>query len=533
MNIILSIVCAAAVLHACPAYPLSSLKLIETTNINNDKTDIVFGEIADNSDTVIYLYKDSLASSSEDWSFVLYNLTKGDSLGVITKGSPDVFYGFTVGPGNSVIYARDAALSAGGVRGIYYATFYKLDSGLIELRSAYPAYVASNEAYNFAFVRDSGTVFVAGMYADTPAYSASAVRIFDLSVASTGNIRFLRWSPDAKNLVFMHEEKGESQASIYILKDIQSLARRDSPVTSLADSTYMTRVTSDSYYNAFPHFTGGDQFILYSRTHPFGNFRFSNFSDTGGCTTIVIPGTNWDVLLLDRSRGETWSVDTDAATAAVSSSASHRGYILMVNSLHSETDGNISFSAISSTQNVNASSSGLFYFPTNARINLQAGAVPTCSFTVAPDTPKSQLKNDTRQGEVEKVIAPVHISLSVPTDSTDRLKMEVILYYHDVELARFVELATNSLVYDTQSKSWKGTGSGLNTTSNTVTFAPPHFSVFGVGMSSVFNINLLGESCIVRRWTDLGCLSTALRRARDVLIGFSWGRRLVGRYYEL
>lgn len=516
-------------LFAHPSYSLSSLKLTENTTIDNDGKDILFGEIADNSDSVIYLKKDSLAATSDQWSFVLQSLSKGgDSLGVVSSGNPDIFYGFTPGPAGTVLYARDATLSPGGTqRAIFAGFFSKSDSMLVLGQASYPAYTAANVTYNFAYVADSDNLFVGALLSDTPIVSVNGSKVFDLTVP-TGAIRFPRWSPDGQSLVFMLESATESTASIYVLKNVQSLAS-DTTITSVTDSKYLTRVVGDTFYNAFPHFVGSDQFVLYTRANPTRNFKFSSFSDTGGCTSIIQTGTNWDAILCDRTRGETWPVDTAATTACVSAAASHRGYILLVQD-QGDTDGDLSFSALSSTQLVTASSSGQFYFPTNARITLQAGSVPACTFTVTPDTPRSSLRNDTRS--VDAVVVPVTIALSVPIDSTDKFKIEIALTYHDADLASFVELATTSVAYDTATRGWKSASGSLNASINTVTFNPPHFSSFGVGLSSTFNVILTGKSCLIGRWTGHAALLKALRQYRDRMLEFSWGRRLVRGYYE-
>ena len=515
-------------LFAPPSYSLSSLGLTTTTTIDNAGKDILFGEIADNSDTIIFLKKDSLATTSDQWTFAVQSLSKGgDSLGVVSSGNPDVFYGFTPGPASTVLYTRDAALSPGGTqRAIFAGFFSKSDSVLVLGQASYPAYTSAKVTYNFAYVKDSDNLFVGALSLDTPVIAINGARIFDLTVP-TGAVRFPRWSPDGQSLVFMLEAATESTAAIYVLKNVQSLAT-DTMVTSLDSSTYLTRVIRDTFYNAFPHFVGSDQFILYTRANPTRNFKFSSFSDTGGCTSIVLPGSNWDAILYDRSRGETWPVDTAATTACVSAAASHRGYILLVQD-QGDTDGDLSFFSITSTQNMTASSSGQFYFPTNARITLQAGAVPTCSFTVTPDTPKSTLRNDTRS--VDAVVAPVNITLSVPIDSTDKFKIEIAISYHDADLANFVELATTSLAYDTSTRGWKASSGSLNASTNTLTFSPPHFSSFAVGLSSTFNVILSGQSCLVRRWTQRAIFLNALRRVRDKMLEFPCGRSLVGGYY--
>ena len=280
-------------------------------------------------------------------------------------------------------------------------------------------------------------------------------------------------------------------------------------------------------------FVGNDQFVLYTRANPYANFRFANFADTGGCTTVVVSGTNWDAMLYDRSQSQTWSVDTSAATSAVSSSAGHRGYILLVTTTNNiDTDGDLASAVIQTTQTLTAASSGTFYFPTNARLKLQSGAVPTCTFTVVPDTPKSVLKSDTRDG-MEAVIAPVHITIDVPNDSTDKFKIEVIMFYHDIELANYVELATRGQVYDTQTRTWKSAGTGIDVSSNLVTFTAPHFSAFGVGLTSEFIVSLRGESCLVRRWGASPPLLAGARRLRDILLNSPWGRRAARCYYAI
>lgn len=518
-------------LAASPAHALSTLQLVQTTTIDNDGKDVILGEIADNSDTVIYLKKDSLASTSDQWSFVEYSLVRGgDSKGVISNGNPDVFYGFSPGPAGSVLYTRDAALSPGGtLRAIFAGFFNKNDSMLVVSQATYPAYTSAKATYNFAYVKDSDNLYVGALSSDTPTFSVAGVKIFD-PATPTGAVRYPRWSADGQNLVFTLEDATESTASIYILNSVQSLGAAATVVTTAADSTYLTRLTADTFYNAFPHFVGSDQFVLYTRANPARNFKFSNFSDTGGCTSIILNGTNWDAILIDRSRGETWAIDTTATTAAVTSAANHRGYIVLVKDA-GDTDGDITFSALSSVQNMTASSSGTFYFPTNVRLTIQAGAVPTCSFFVTPDTPTSTLRNDTKSGGVESVIAPVNISLSVPIDSTDKFKIEIILSYHDIELGSFIELATTGLAYDTATKTWKGQGGTLNTGSNTMTFNPPHFSSFGIGLSSIFNVVLSGKSCLVRRWASRPLILSAARRVRDRMMENSWGRRLADIYY--
>lgn len=515
------------------AHAVSGLSLTTASIINNDANDIVFAEIADNSDSVIFLKKDLRGVTSADWSFFLYSIAKGDTRAALRYGSPDVFYGFTVGPDLTVIYAKDAEVSVGSTRSIYYGNFNNGDSAVLVSSAAYPAYVASDQTYNFAYVKDADNLFVGGLRSDTAAFSAPAVKIFDLTVP-TGAIRFPRWSPDAQSIVFMQETTTESQAFLYAISNVQTLAASGVPITSLSDSSYLTRLTgsTDTYYNAFPHFVGGDQFVLYTRANPYRGFKFSNFSDTGGCTSVILQNTNWDAMLHERNSGTVFSVDTATTTAAVSSAVSHRGYVLLVAD-QGDTDGDLTFAALKSTLNVTAASSGTFYFPTNARLTLQAGAVPTSVFTVEPDTPTDTLLSAPRSGDVEAVVVPVQISSSVPTDSMDIVKIEVVITYHDVDVKKYLEMATIGQIYDSTTSKWKSPGGSANTSLNFVTFNPPHFSAFGVGVTSIFNVALKGESCIVRRWISRDEILGLLRGVRDGVLNFAWGRSLVRKFYEM
>lgn len=532
---------------ACGAGAISTLDVIEVTSIDAGN-DIVFAEIADNSDSVIFLKKDFATTSStdataDDWSFFIYSLTRAETMGIVRNADPAVFYGFSPGPANSVLFTRKVA----GVKSIYSSSFNVIDSALLVNQATYPAYVATGKPFNFAYVKDSDNIYVGGLLADSPTLSVPAGKIFDLS-SGTGAVRFMRWSPDANSLVFMLESTGESTAAIYMLTNVQNIAASNEPITSLSDTSIITKITNDTYYNAFPHFAGGDQFILYNRANPSGNFKFSNFADTGGCTSIILTNSNWDAVLYERNGAATHTVDTSVSRATVSAAANHRGYILLVRD-NADTEGDLDFAVLSSTVNVTASSSGTFYFPTNARLVLEAGAVPTSTFTVVGDTPKSTVRRDTPTGDIQAIIVPVHISSTVPGDSMDKIKITVQVLYQDLDLKGFAELATKGVVRDTGSVAfWRPSGS-VNTSGNLVNITPPHFSAFGVGVNTVFNVIIQGQSCLIGRIgvgdaacadvSDIGRRAEAapamslLRRLRDSLLGHPWGRRAVKIYYGL
>lgn len=527
-RIMLSAMCLIAVV-SLPAFAVSSITLSGATAISSDGYDIVFAEISENGDSIIYLKKDSLSSASSAWTFHRYNLTRATTAGSVTNASPDVFYGFSPGPANSVLYAKDADASLGSVQSIYYGDFVDGSGGLLVSAASYPAYAPTKENYNFAYVKDSNALYVAGMQSDTPSLSVSAAKILDLN-DSEGSIRFPRWSADGLSIVFMVEDVRESTASIYMVSGIATLVASGTALATVSDTTtYITRITNDTYYNAFPHFVG-NQHILYTRAIPYRGFKFSGFSDTGGCTSIIQTRSNWDAFMYERPTNTTLGVDTTFTTSVVSASACHRGYALFVGD-SGDTEGDLTFAALQSVLNITSLSDGTYYFPANARLTLQSGAMPTCQVTVVPDTPTQNLQAKTRRGEYQAVVGVVHVRSSVPTDSMDILKTSIAVSYHDVDLTSFAEIATVAVMYDTSAAAWSSISGSLSTVNNTVTFTPTLFSTFGVGMSSTFNIVLQGSSCVIRNRGAGAMWVSALRTWRDRMMSGRLGRRLVELYY--
>ncbi len=524
------IACGLMVLTAAlSAHAISNVNRTSAETLNDDGNDIVYAEIYDNGDSVVFLKKDTLNAQQGDWSFFLYSLSAGDTRGVIKYAGPSVFYGFSAGPAQTVLYTGQPI---NGVRSIYYGGFAG-DSALLVNGAAYPAYVSSRQTYNFAYVKDSNSIFVAGMQSDTAALSSPAVRVLDME-DTAGTIRYVRWSPDALSLVFTVEATAESTASIYVLRNVQTLAQKasanDSSINSVPESVPV-RVTTDTYYNTNPHFVGGDSFVLYNRAIPYRQFKFSSFSDTGGCTSIILTRSNWDAVMIERSSGNIFAVDTNTLTSTVGSAANSRGYILLVSD-NSDTDGDLSFSTMVTGLSVTAATSGTYYFPANVQLTFQAGAAPTSTFYVASDTPKSRMRYDTVMAPVSAVVVAVQVYASVPSDSIDKQKIQVTLTYQDIDIQGLVELSAVGLVHDTTTpNAWRSAGSTLNRSLNSVTITPPHFSTFAVGGNSTFDVVLQGQGCLIERGTHRRNILTALRDVRDRLLCFRLGRAVVGAYY--
>lgn len=515
---------------------INSISLSDVTNVIVDSNDIVFAEIAGNSDSCVILRKDSATDTTSDaWSFVLYSLSAGgDTRGEFRKSAADVFWGFSPGPQNTVLYTRDAAQSVSGKRSIYAGNFTGFDSPLLVSDASYPAYVSAEKTYNFAYVKDTNLYAANLQVSDSPSTPGSAVKIVDFSDAS-GTIRFPRWSPTAEQLVFMLEAPSESRAIIYILSNVQSIAAANAPVTSTTDSNLKKlQSAADTYYNAFPHFIG-DSFVIFSRANDRAvapiTFKFSAFSETRAFPSMTPAGTNWDILLNEVSSGSVFPVDTATTTAAVFAASSHRGYTLLVRDI-GDTEGDVYFAALQSTFLANATSDGVFYFPTNIQMILTAGAVPTCTFTVVPDTPKSTLRYDTKLSDMEGILVPVSVKSSVPSDSFDLLKIQLVLTYVDEDIKGFVDLANNAAVHDTGAPNWRSTGGTPSTSLKSVTFRPPHFSSFAVGSKTFYTPNVVGSSCLIQAWTENKSIRKICRRARDAMLEFPLGRRAVNMYYR-
>ncbi|MBI4178637.1 hypothetical protein HY522_04315 [bacterium] len=529
-------ICAAGLLpwNMKPAAAgIESLSLIGTFGIDTSALDVLFAEIADNSDSVIYLRKDSTDTSSDAWSFVLTSLSgKGDTAGEFRRTFADVFWGFTPGPKNTVLFTRDAE-QAGGKRGVFAGLFSNQDSFLIVSNAVYPDYLTTTARFNFAFVRDTDLYIAAILDDDSPTLSVNPVRILDLAAAS-GTIRYPRWSPNAEQLVFTVEATSESQANIYMLPGVQGLSTNDTPITAIGD-TGLKRITNDTYYNTFPQFVG-DSYIIFSRannraTSPH-NFRFSGFSETVGFKSIAPAGTNWDILLYEINTGNIFPVDSSATTAALYASASHRGYTVQIKD-QSDSEGDAYFSALRSSMRVNSTTAGFFHFPANVHIELEAGAAPTCSFAVTPDTPRSGVRSHALDGDMEVVLVPVDVTPSVPSDSFDILKVQLYITYTDADITGYVNLSNRAAIHDTGAAQWRGAGGFPEFSMRRVRFRPPHFSIFGISSKTYYTPTIIGSSCVLsRHWPARAGSMATLRAVRDDLLKFSWGRRAVRQYYR-